>query len=82
VLAAATAAAPLGLVVLSKWIPKVNPGFIRYNRARSRFDQSEQRSSQRVGFLVHELRNLVNTALVAFEVFTHGGSASMPGAGR
>ena len=35
---------------------------------RARFDQSEQRSNERVGFLVHELRNLVNTALAAFDV--------------
>jgi hypothetical protein len=28
---------------------------------RSRFEQSEQRSHERVGFLVHELRNLVTT---------------------
>jgi signal transduction histidine kinase len=39
---------------------------------RSRFEQSEQRSHERVGFLVHELRNLVNTALVAFEVLKTG----------
>jgi hypothetical protein len=39
---------------------------------QSRFDLSEQRSNQRVGFLVHELRNLVNTALVAFEVLKTG----------
>jgi signal transduction histidine kinase len=39
---------------------------------QSRFDQSEQRSNERVGFLIHELRNLVNTALVAFEVLKTG----------
>src|SRR5688572_32976652 len=28
---------------------------------QARFDESEERSKERVGFLVHELRNLVNT---------------------
>jgi signal transduction histidine kinase len=39
---------------------------------QARFDESEERSKERVGFLVHELRNLVNTALVAFEVLKTG----------
>ena len=45
-----------------------------YNREsdQSRFDESEERSQERVGFLVHELRNLVNTAMVAFEVLKTG----------
>ena len=34
--------------------------------------EATQRSNQRVGFLVHELRNLVNTAIVAFEVLKTG----------
>ena len=39
---------------------------------QAHFDESEERSKERVGFLVHELRNLVNTALVAFEVLKTG----------
>ena len=39
---------------------------------QARFDESEERSKERVGFLVHELRNLVNTAMVAFEVLKTG----------
>ena len=34
---------------------------------QSRVDAAD-RGSERMGFLVHELRNLVNTAIVAFEV--------------
>jgi signal transduction histidine kinase len=49
---------------------------------QSRFDEAEVRSDERVGFLVHELRNLVNTALVAFEVLQtgHAGVAGNTGA--
>jgi signal transduction histidine kinase len=39
---------------------------------QSRFNESEARSDERVGFLVHELRNLVNTAMIAFEVLKTG----------
>jgi signal transduction histidine kinase len=35
-------------------------------------DQATHRDNERLGFLVHELRNLVNTALVAFEVLKSG----------
>jgi signal transduction histidine kinase len=35
-------------------------------------DKAMDRDNERMGFLVHELRNLVNTALVAFEVFKSG----------
>jgi len=41
-------------------------------RAAVKQQQASQRSSERVGFLVHELRNLVNTAIVAFEVLKKG----------
>jgi signal transduction histidine kinase len=34
--------------------------------------QATSRSNERVGFLVHELRNLVNTATVAFEILQAG----------
>ena len=34
--------------------------------------EAAERSNERVGFLVHELRNLVNTATVAFEVLQTG----------
>src|SRR5687767_11383974 len=39
---------------------------------QARVGESEERSKERVGFLVHELRNLVNTAVVAFEVLKTG----------
>ncbi len=39
---------------------------------QSRFEEGTERSDERVGFLVHELRNLVNTATVAFEVLKTG----------
>jgi len=35
-------------------------------------DNSTDRDNERVGFLVHEMRNLVNTAVVAFEVLRSG----------
>ena len=38
---------------------------------QSCFDAAD-RGSERMGFLVHELRNLVNTAIVAFEVLKKG----------
>ena len=41
-------------------------------RASLRQHEASQRSNERVGFLVHELRNLVNTAIVAFEVLKTG----------
>jgi signal transduction histidine kinase len=39
---------------------------------QSLFAEAAERSDERVGFLVHELRNLVNTATVAFEVLKTG----------
>jgi signal transduction histidine kinase len=39
---------------------------------QSRFHDAAERRSERIGFLVHELRNLVNTAIVAFEVLKTG----------
>ena len=41
-------------------------------RASIKQREASDRSSERVGFLVHELRNLVNTAIVAFEVLKTG----------
>lgn len=38
------------------------------NRASVTQSEATERSNERVGFLVHELRNLVNTAIVAFGV--------------
>ncbi len=35
-------------------------------------DEARERDNERVGFLVHELRNLINTATVAFEVLKTG----------
>jgi signal transduction histidine kinase len=39
---------------------------------QARLDEATERGNERVGFLVHELRNLVNTAIVAFEVLKKG----------
>jgi signal transduction histidine kinase len=39
---------------------------------QSHSDTATDRDSERMGFLVHELRNLVNTAVVAFEVLKSG----------
>ena len=49
---------------------------------RARLDEAKERGNERVGFLVHELRNLVNTAIVAFEVLKTGplGPAGSTGA--
>lgn len=41
-------------------------------RAAAKQRVETNRSNERVGFLVHELRNLVNTAIVAFEVIKAG----------
>src|SRR5688572_15511213 len=41
-------------------------------RVSARHHEEAGRSYERVGFLVHELRNLVNTSLVAFEVLKTG----------
>ena len=45
-----------------------------YGRARnqSTLDGETARGSERLGFLAHELRNLINTAIVAFEVLKTG----------
>jgi hypothetical protein len=45
-----------------------------YGRARHQFtiDGEAARGSERLGFLAHELRNLTNTAIVAFEVLKTG----------
>ncbi|MEQ1727376.1 MAG: sensor histidine kinase, partial [Vicinamibacterales bacterium] len=39
---------------------------------QSHADRAAERDTERVGFLVHEMRNLVNTAVIAFEVFKSG----------
>jgi signal transduction histidine kinase len=39
---------------------------------QARLDEAKERDNERVGFLVHELRNLINTATVAFEVLKTG----------
>jgi len=41
-------------------------------RNQSTLDREVARGSERLGFLVHELRNLTNTALLAFEVLKTG----------
>lgn len=41
-------------------------------RASAEQQQAAERSNERIGFLVHEVRNLVNTAIVAFEVLKTG----------
>ena len=41
-------------------------------RASQTQHDATERTNERVGFLVHELRNLVNTAIVAFEVLRTG----------
>jgi signal transduction histidine kinase len=42
---------------------------------QSHSDKATDRDNERVGFLVHEMRNLVNTAVVAFEVLKSGNVA-------
>jgi signal transduction histidine kinase len=39
---------------------------------QSRSDKAIDRNNERIGFLVHELRNLVNTAVIAYEVLKSG----------
>ncbi|MCA1838370.1 MAG: sensor histidine kinase, partial [Actinobacteria bacterium] len=48
--------------------------FERENQRQASIQQRKEtaRSNERVAFLVHELRNLVNTAIVAFEVVKTG----------
>src|SRR5687767_4658620 len=41
-------------------------------RNQSTLDGETERGSERLGFLAHELRNLVNTAILAFEVLKTG----------
>ena len=40
--------------------------------SQSHSEKAAERDSERVGFMVHEMRNLVNTAVVAFEVLKSG----------
>jgi signal transduction histidine kinase len=46
----------------------------QYGRERNQFtvDGESARGSQRLGFLAHELRNLINTAILAFDVLKTG----------
>jgi signal transduction histidine kinase len=39
---------------------------------QSRVDEASDRGNERMGFLVHELRNLLNTAMIAFDVLKTG----------
>jgi signal transduction histidine kinase len=39
---------------------------------QSRVDEASERGNERMGFLVHELRNLLNTAMIAFDVLKTG----------
>lgn len=41
-------------------------------RNQSMLDREVERGTERLGFLAHEMRNLVNTALMAFEVLKSG----------
>jgi signal transduction histidine kinase len=41
-------------------------------RNQSTLDEETVRGSERLGFLTHELRNLINTAIIAFEVLKTG----------
>lgn len=41
-------------------------------RNQSGIDEASARGSERLGFLAHEMRNLINTAIVAFEVLKTG----------
>lgn len=41
-------------------------------RNQSTIDSANARGTERLGFLAHELRNLINTALIAFEVLKTG----------
>jgi hypothetical protein len=41
-------------------------------RTQSTLDGESARGSERLGFLAHELRNLMNTGLIAFEVLKRG----------
>ncbi len=53
-----------------------------YGRARNQFtlDGETARGNERLRFLAHELRNLTNTAIIAFEVLKTGnvGLATVP----
>jgi signal transduction histidine kinase len=46
----------------------------QYGRERNQsgIDVETERGSERLGFLAHELRNLINTAMIAFEVLRTG----------
>src|SRR6185369_11488920 len=42
------------------------------DRVQSAIDNDSARESERLGFFTHELRNLIHTALIAFEVVKSG----------
>jgi signal transduction histidine kinase len=46
----------------------------QYGRERNQsgIDVETERGSERLGFLAHELRNLINTAMIAFDVLSSG----------
>ena len=61
--------------MLNQWLDAAIAGAVTmYAREsqRARLDEVKERGNERVGFLFHELRNLVNTAILAFEVLKTG----------
>jgi signal transduction histidine kinase len=56
---------------LDEAIASAVTGHARDNQ-QSRPDKATDRDNERIGFLVHELRNLVNTAVIAYEVLKSG----------
>jgi signal transduction histidine kinase len=60
---------------LNRWLDDAIAGAVtEYGRGQNQFtlDQESVRGSERLGFLAHELRNLINTAVIAFEVLKTG----------
>jgi len=51
-------------------------------RTQSTLDDEVARGSERIGFLTHELRNLVNTAIIAFEVLKTGNVGAKGSTGK
>jgi signal transduction histidine kinase len=51
-------------------------------RTQSTLDGEVARGSERIGFLAHELRNLVNTAIIAFEVLKTGNVGTTGSTGK
>jgi signal transduction histidine kinase len=66
---------PADFRVLNRCLDDAIAGAVtQYGRERNQFtlDGETARGSERLGFLAHELRNLTNTAIVAFEVLKTG----------